>query len=67
MMRFLTLLMCLVLPALAQEMYQFSVDQDRLSGAPDFSAMNSPIGPEDRLFVRNGSEAAAFDLSPAAL
>ncbi len=53
-MRFLALALCAVFPVLAQDMYQFSVDQDRLSGAPDFSAMNDPLGPEDRLFVRNG-------------
>jgi len=41
--------------ALAQPGYfQFSVDQDRLSGAPDFSKLNHPLGPADRLFVRGG-------------
>ena len=39
--------------ALAQPGYfQFSVDQDRLAGAPDFSRLNHPLGPADRLFVR---------------
>ncbi len=37
-----------------QEFYQFSVDQDGLGGAPDFSGLNHPLGLEDRLFVRNG-------------
>lgn len=34
--------------------YPFTVDQDRLSGAVDFSALNHPIGPADRVFVRDG-------------
>ena len=37
-----------------QHFYQFAIDQDRLSGAPDFSFLNHPIGPADRLFVRDG-------------
>jgi len=34
--------------------YQFLVDQDHLSGAPDFSFLNHPLSPSDRLFVRDG-------------
>ncbi len=34
--------------------YQFSIDQDQLSGAPDFSHLNRPLTAEDRLFVRDG-------------
>ena len=45
----------LVLPALAEERYyQFAVDQDRLAGAADFSFLNRPLTPADRLFVREG-------------
>ncbi len=35
--------------------YPFSIDQDRLHGAPDFSHLNQPLGPADRLFVREGA------------
>jgi hypothetical protein len=45
----------LALPLLAApEFYQFSVDQDRVSGAPDFSHLNEPITARDRIFVRDG-------------
>jgi len=37
--------------AAQQGFYQFAVDQDRLSGAPDFSWLNQPLTPADRLFV----------------
>lgn len=44
-----------VLPLAAQQdFYRFSVDQDRLGGAPDFSFLNRPLTPADRLFVRDG-------------
>lgn len=42
------------LPARAQTFFPFSVDQDRLSGAADFSFLNQPLEPKDRLFVRDG-------------
>ena len=38
----------------AAEYYRFDIDQDRLSGAPDHSWMNQPLGPADRIYVRNG-------------
>lgn len=38
----------------AQEFFQFQVDQDNLAGAPDFSFLNQPIEPKDRVFVRDG-------------
>jgi hypothetical protein len=43
-------------PLLAQQpaSYPFTVDEDRLSGAPDFSSLNHPITPADRVFVRDG-------------
>ncbi len=47
------LLLCAA-TAPAQDYYPFAVDQDQLQGAPDFSSLNHPLGPEDRLFVRNG-------------
>jgi hypothetical protein len=34
--------------------YQFHLDQDQLSGAADFSFLNRPISPADRLFIRDG-------------
>ncbi|MBI3679122.1 MAG: hypothetical protein HY235_01755 [Acidobacteria bacterium] len=34
--------------------YRFSIDQDAFSGPPDFSSLNHPLTPADRLFVRNG-------------
>ncbi len=48
-------LLLFVLPALAQDrLYQFSVDQDRLSGAVDFSFLNRPLEASDRVFIRDG-------------
>ncbi len=37
-----------------ESFYPFANDQDALSGAPDFSFLNHPLGPADRLFVRDG-------------
>lgn len=34
--------------------YPFAVDQDRLQGLPDFSFLNHPLRPSDRIFVRDG-------------
>jgi hypothetical protein len=52
----LPLLACLLaLPCFAQPgVYRFTVDQDQLSGAVDFSALNHPIAAADRVVVRNG-------------
>ena len=42
-------------PAFSQEdFYRFSVDQDRLGGAVDFSFLNHPLQAADRVFVRDG-------------
>ena len=50
-----TLVFLLCAAGAAQEgYYQFEIDQDRLSGAPDFSDLNQTITAADRLFVRNG-------------
>jgi hypothetical protein len=47
--------LCLFLPAVGQERaYPFSVDQDHLAGAPDFSYLNHPLGSGDRVFVKDG-------------
>lgn len=43
-----------LLPAPAQTFFPFSVDQDNLSGAADFSFLNQPLEAKDRLFVRDG-------------
>jgi hypothetical protein len=44
-----------VCPAVAQDnFFPFSVDQDKLTGAPDFSFLNHPLEASDRVFVRDG-------------
>jgi hypothetical protein len=49
------LLVVLSLAAAAQDRtYPFAVDQDHLTGAPDFSRLNHPLTPADRVFVKNG-------------
>ena len=56
-MRFCASLLAVALsvPAAAQDrLYQFSVDQDHLTGAPDFSRLNHPLTPADRVFVKDG-------------
>ena len=47
-------LICAVTLAAQEGLYQFSIQQDRLAGAPNFSFLNRPIEPADRLFVRDG-------------
>ena len=39
--------------------FPFTIDQDSLTGAPDFSFLNSPLTPADRLTVRDGHFYAA--------
>jgi|GEM_PF-475604 len=34
--------------------YRFSIDQDSIHGAPDFSFLNHPLTAADRVFVRDG-------------
>lgn len=42
-------------PLFAQAgVYPLAIDQDKLSGAVDFSFLNHPLGPEDRLTVSGG-------------
>jgi hypothetical protein len=53
-MRLLLALVVAALPCVCQDFYPFSVDQDRLSGAADFSSLNHPITAADRVFVRDG-------------
>lgn len=65
--RSLLLAACLTTPVIAQaaatgftsgddriQYFNFAVDEDRLSGAPDRSAMNQPLDAGARLFVRDG-------------
>ncbi|MBI1899393.1 MAG: hypothetical protein HYS04_23085, partial [Acidobacteria bacterium] len=50
----LAALLAVATAAVAQsDFYPFAIDQDRLSGAPDFSFLNHPITPADRLFIRD--------------
>jgi hypothetical protein len=64
-MRFLAVCLLATLPCAAQQsFYPFAVDQDRLSGAPDFSFLNQPITAKDRVVVRNDRFVRAADGSP---
>ena len=64
-MRSLAVCLLAVLPCAAQQsFYPFAVDQDRLSGAPDFSFLNQPIAAKDRVVVRNDRFVRASDGSP---
>lgn len=49
-----SLLLLLINSALFAQFYPFAIDQDSLSGPVDFSALNHPLGPADRLFVKQG-------------
>jgi hypothetical protein len=55
------LCLTLVLPSLAEEspaqpsFYRFSVDQDQLEGAVDFSSLNRPLDMRQRVFVKDGA------------
>src|SRR5215467_1530128 len=54
-MRLLAGLLALTLSAGAQDaFYNFSIDQDHLTGAPDFSALNHPLTAADRVLVKDG-------------
>jgi hypothetical protein len=67
-MRVLATLILGVIPAIAQQnFYPFTIDQDRLSGAPDFSSLNHPLTAADRLVVRNGHFCRAGDGTPVRL
>ena len=50
----LLLLLAGVSPAQNPSFYNFAVDQDHLSGAPDYSWLNHPLTAADRLYVSNG-------------
>ncbi|HBY59380.1 MAG TPA: hypothetical protein DEH78_06130, partial [Solibacterales bacterium] len=50
----LPILIALLAGAASAQFYPFNIDQDTLAGAPDFSFLNRPIEPQDRLFVRDG-------------
>src|SRR5438552_1072210 len=64
--RLLILAVCWLSPLCADEkLFRFSVDQDRIHGATDFSFLNQPLGPADRIFVRDGHfYAVGTDLKP---
>ena len=54
-MRLLAALLGITLSAVAQDaFYPFSIDQDHLTGAPDFSALNHPLSAADRVLVKDG-------------
>lgn len=53
-MKPLLLLLGCVSAAFAQQYFPFQVDQDALSGAPDFSSLNQPLEPKDRIVVQSG-------------
>lgn len=56
------------IPAACQaSFFPFSIDQDALNGAPDFSFLNHPLGPADRLVVSGGHfcSAGAITMLPA--
>jgi hypothetical protein len=47
------------------EFYQFQIDEDGLTGAADFSRLNTPLTARDRVFVRDGHFfRAGADLTP---
>ena len=48
------LLLLLAQRAFSQTFFEFPIDQDALSGAPDFSFLNHPLGPADKLTVNGG-------------
>ena len=53
-MRLLLSLLAAALAFSQDRFYRFSVDQDALSGAPDFSFLNRPLTPADRIVARGG-------------
>ena len=61
--RFLPAFLALLAPAFAQnsDFFKFSIDEDRLGGAPDFSFLNHALRPADRVVVRNGHFCRAGD------
>jgi hypothetical protein len=61
--RLLLALLALLGTVLAQDagFYQFSIDEDRLSGAPDFSFLNHALTAADRIGVRDGHFTRAGD------
>ncbi len=47
-------MLAILLALAAAEFYPFAVDQDAVSGAPDFSFLNRPLEAGDRVVVRDG-------------
>ena len=54
--RLLPAFLTLLAPVFAQDadFFKFSIDEDHLSGAPDFSFLNHALTPADRVVVRDG-------------
>lgn len=54
--RLLAAFLALLAPAFTQDsdFFKFSIDEDHLGGAPDFSFMNHALTPADRVAVRDG-------------
>jgi hypothetical protein len=50
----ITLVLSMPLAAADPAVFEFRVDADRLQGAADFSHLNHPLMPADRIFVRDG-------------
>ncbi len=60
-----TVLWAACLGAAEPAYYQFAVDQDRLGGDVDFSFLNRPLEPRDRIFVRGAEfRRVGADLEP---
>lgn len=48
------LVLLLAAAAPAQSLFPFTIDQDRLSGVPDFSYLNHPLTSADRVTIKDG-------------
>ena len=61
--RFLLACVALVAPVFAQDdsFFKFTIDEDHLAGAPDFSSLNHALTPADRVVVRDGHFCRAGD------
>lgn len=53
-MKPLAILLCAWALCAQPQFYPFTVDQDGTTGIVDFGFLNKPIGPESRVFVRDG-------------
>lgn len=53
-LRALLALLCALAAHAQPNLYKFSINQDQLSGAPDFSFLNHPLTQDDKITVRDG-------------